>query len=172
MPSTRMIICWTTSVLAVAALAACQPTDPKSAMPTSTQSLSTAARNGARIYFMAASDRGTAITYTGGPDTGGGMMGGGGRWLTCASCHGPEARGGTHTMHMRLMKAPDIRYAALATMPEVKGRSHAYDLEDFRKTIENGRHPDGEALDGDMPRWQMSEADLGDLFAFLKSSPK
>jgi hypothetical protein len=75
-------------------------------------------------------------------------------------------------MHMRLMKAPDIRYAALATMPELKGRSRPYDLEDFRKTVESGRHPDGEELDADMPRWQMGEADLGDLFAFLKTLPK
>ncbi|MEP7209088.1 MAG: c-type cytochrome [Casimicrobiaceae bacterium] len=163
-------------MLAVAALAACERAGPDGALPTSTQSLPTAARNGARIYFMAASDRGTAITYTGGPDIGGGMMGGGmmgggGRWLTCASCHGPEGRGGIHTMHMRLMKAPDIHYAALATMPELKGRPRPYDLQDFRKTVETGRHPDGEELDRDMPRWQMDEADLSDLFAFLQSLP-
>jgi mono/diheme cytochrome c family protein len=166
-----MILHWTAAAFAVAALAACQPAGPGGAMPTSTQSLPTAEKNGARIYFTAASDRGTAITYTGGPDIGGGMMGGAGQWLTCASCHGPEGRGGIHTMHMRLMKAPDIRYAALAAMPELKGRQRPYDLEDFRKTVENGRHPDGEELDRDMPRWQMSDADLSDLFAFLKSLP-
>jgi mono/diheme cytochrome c family protein len=171
MPSTQMILRWITAVLAVATLAACQPAGPGGAMPALTPALPTAAGNGARIYFTAASDRSTAITYAGGPDIGGGMMGGGGRWLTCASCHGPEGRGGIHTMHMRLMTAPDIRYAALATMPELKRRSRPYDLEDFRKTIESGRHPDGEALGVDMPRWHMSEADLGDLFTFLKSLP-
>jgi cytochrome c oxidase subunit 2 len=177
MQSSRKVFCWATAVFAVATLAACQPTGPGGVVPAASQALPTAARQGARIYFTAASDRGTAISYTGGPDTGGsmmggGMMGGGGGWLTCASCHGPEGRGGIHTMHMRLMKAPDIRYAALATMSELKGRSRPYDLEDFRKTVANGRHPDGEELDSDMPRWQMSEADLGDLFAFLKSLPK
>ena len=172
-----MILRWTAALLSVATLAACQPAGPAGAMLAATQALPTPARNGARIYFTAASDRGTAINYTGGPDIGGGMMGGGmmgggGRWLNCASCHGPEGRGGIHTMHMRLMKAPDIRYEALATMPELKGRSRPYDLEDFRKTVANGRHPDGEELDADMPRWQMSEADLGDLFTFLKTLPK
>jgi mono/diheme cytochrome c family protein len=177
MPSTRGILGRTTALLALATLGACQPSGLGGGMPTSAQSLPTAARNGARIYFTAASDRGTAITYTGEPDIGGAMMGGAmmgggaGQWLTCASCHGPEGRGGIHTMHMRLMKAPDIRYAALAAMPELKGRLRPFNLEDFRKTVESGRHPDGEELDGDMPRWQMSEADLGDLFAFLQSFP-
>ena len=30
-------------------------------------------------------------------------------YLTCASRHGPEGRGGVHAMHMYVMKAPDIR---------------------------------------------------------------
>jgi hypothetical protein len=75
-------------------------------------------------------------------------------------------------MHMSVMKAPDIRYAALSTMPELKGRQSPYGLDDFSKTVQGGRHPDGEKLDSDMPRWQMSEADLSDLFSFLKSLPQ
>ena len=78
MPSTGMILRWTAAAFAVATLAACQPAGPGGAMPTSTQSLPTAEKNGARIYFTAASERGTAITYTGGPDIGGVMMAGGG----------------------------------------------------------------------------------------------
>ncbi|MDP3082944.1 MAG: c-type cytochrome [Rubrivivax sp.] len=156
-------------LVVVSALAACQPVGRGGDMPVSVQALATPAKNGARIYFTAISERGSAISYSGGPDIGGGMMGGTGAWLTCASCHGPEGRGGIHTMHMRLMKAPDIRYAALASMPEIKGRARPYDFDDSRKTVETGRHPDGEALDADMPRWKMSEADLNDLFSFLKS---
>ena len=38
-----------------------------------------------------------------------------GSFLTCASCHGPEARGGVHVMHMQTMDAPDIRYVALSS---------------------------------------------------------
>jgi hypothetical protein len=73
---------------------------------------------------------------------------------------------------MRVMKAPDIRYAALRTMSELKDRQRPYDIDDFRTQIEQGRHPDGEAVSADMPRWQMNEADLSDLFAFLKSLPE
>ncbi|HUV92606.1 MAG TPA: hypothetical protein VMV80_05935 [Anaerolineales bacterium] len=50
--------------------------------------------NGERIYFTATSERGIVIDYnTGGPASNGWMMGGGGR-LTCASCLGPDGRGG------------------------------------------------------------------------------
>ncbi|MDH3876031.1 MAG: hypothetical protein OET07_17960, partial [Desulfobacteraceae bacterium] len=44
--------------------------------------------NGERIYFTATSERGTEITYTGGPTSGGWMMMGG--RLACVSCHGPD----------------------------------------------------------------------------------
>jgi len=176
MPSTTLSSRTSIAVFVLAALAGCQPAASADAMPASTQKLEAPARNGARIYFTAVSDRGTPISYTGGPDLGAGMMGGAmmsgaGQWLTCASCHGPQGRGGVHVMHMRAMYAPDIRYAALAAMRELRGRARPYDVDDFRKTVESGRHPDGEELNADMPRWQMSDADLSDLFAFLKSLP-
>lgn len=136
------------------------------------------ASNGERIYFTAANEAGERIRYTSGPAFGG-MMGGSS--LSCASCHGPDGRGGTHTMHMDVMDAPDIRYAALSG----EGDEHAddghdddhadehsgYDLEDFRRAVVEGQHPDGESLDDDMPRWQINDDDLGDLFEYLKSLP-
>lgn len=127
--------------------------------------------NGARIYFTGISGRDGPVAYTGGPEFGGMMMGMMNFRLTCASCHGPEGRGGIHTMHMYLMKAPDIRYAALDAMPEMRGRGHPYGLQDFRTAVADGRHPDGERLKRDMPRWQMSDADFRDLFAFVKKLP-
>ena len=79
-------------------------------------------------------------------------------------------------MHMQVMEAPDIRYSALSSEAEEhQGEGHAgeeggeYDIEDFRRAVIDGEHPDGEALSRDMPRWRMSEEDLADLFAFLKS---
>jgi mono/diheme cytochrome c family protein len=103
---------------------------------------------------------------------GGAMAPGGyGQLLTCASCHGPQARGGMHRMHMRTMTAPDIRFLALSVMPEMKRRTSPYGIGDLRQTVENGRHPDGQEVKADMPRWQMGEADLADLFAFLKALP-
>src|SRR5665648_385258 len=67
--------------------------------------------NGKRIYFTSTSDRGPSITYTDGPSMGMMMMGGN---LTCASCHGVDAKGGSHVMHMEIMDAPDIRWTALS----------------------------------------------------------
>ena len=125
------------------------------------------AENGEQIYFTSISQRGGRISYTGGPAFGGMMMG---SYLTCASCHGPTGRGGIHTMHMTVMDAPDIRYMALANeMEEHGGGEGEYDLATFQKAVVDGEHPDGDSLDRDMPRWNMSESDLIDLFTFLQS---
>lgn len=131
--------------------------------------------NGESIYFTARNLDGERISYRGGPNLGGMMMG---SYLTCAACHGPEARGGTHIMHMQIMNAPDIRYSALSDELEEHGNEETqsdehneYDLEDFYRAVIKGEHPDGERLSRDMPRWQMSEEDLGDLFEFLKAIP-
>ena len=99
-------------------------------------------------------------------------MGGYEQWLACASCQRPEGRGGKHLMHMGVMDAPDIRYATLRTMSELNGRLRPYDIDDFRQQVEQGRHPDGEEVKADMPRWRMSEANLADQFAFLKALPE
>ena len=132
--------------------------------------------NGERIYFTASNDRGERIPYSGGSSFGGMMME---IQVTCASCHGTDGRGGSHRMHMELMDAPDIRYEALLEEAEEHGEpsddhddEHAdshegYDLETFEKAVVFGQHPDGDPLDYDMPRWQMSEKDLEDLFDFL-----
>jgi hypothetical protein len=133
--------------------------------------------NGERIYFTATSERGTEIDYSGGPGRGGMMMPG---RLSCASCHGTDARGGVHTMHMDLMDAPNIRWEALG---EHGGEPHEnedetakahqdegeYDFETFRTAVTEGLHPDGELLSDDMPRWEISAADLRDLAEYLQS---
>jgi len=126
--------------------------------------------NGERIYFTATSERGGSITYTGGPDLGGMMMGG---RLTCASCHGPTAQGGQHIMHMQVMDAPDIRGSALAGEEHEEEGEHGggYDLGTFRMAVVEGKHPNGESLSTDMPRWNMSDEDLSDLLDYLMSLP-
>lgn len=133
--------------------------------------------NGESIYFTATTSRGERISYKGGPAFGGMMMG---SYLTCAACHGPEARGGVHFMHMQVMDAPDIRYAALSAEAGEhtggEGEEHTegdsgYDLEDFRLAVVEGKHPDGTPLSRNMPRWQISDEDLSDLLAFLRAIP-
>ena len=134
------------------------------------------AGNGERIYFTATNSDGEWIEYSEGPDFGDMMMG---SYLTCASCHGPEARGGYHVMHMTPMDAPDIRYNTLIneedehgeTVDEHEDEHSEYDVEDFRKAVIEGNHPSGEPLSRLMPRWEMSESDLKDLFEFLKTIP-
>lgn len=136
------------------------------------------AGNGERIYFTGTSERRGDIDYTGGPDIGGMMMGG---QLACASCHGPNARGGRHQMHMETVDAPNIRWDALAghggdgedehagEEDEHTEAEGAYDLETFRLAVVEGQHPDGEPLSEEMPRWEMRDADLRDLAAYLQS---
>ncbi|WP_323300851.1 cytochrome c [Crocosphaera sp. UHCC 0190] len=142
--------------------------------------------NGERIYFTATSDRGTNITYTSGPDLGGfrgdngssggtmggssgGMMGGssggmmGRGYLTCASCHGPNGRGGIHTMMgMQTMNAPDIRWSTL---------KDEFTPEKFRLAVTQGQDPDGTPLNNYMPRWKIGKDDLADLMAYLNTLP-
>jgi len=129
--------------------------------------------NGKRIYFTATSEGGSAITYSGGPSTGMMMMGGN---LACVSCHGTDARGGRHTMHIQSMDAPDIRWSALSgehheeqTDMEENHKHETYNFEAFHNAVEGGKHPDGDELKEDMPRWNMVDADLKDLMDYLKS---
>jgi cytochrome c oxidase subunit 2 len=134
--------------------------------------------NGERIYFTSTSETDTRISYRGGPDIGMMMMGG---TLTCASCHGPDAKGGKHLMHMRIMDSPDIRWEALEHEEEeehAEGEEagHAedhrgYDIEDFTRAVVEGKHPDGKPLKDDMPRWNISDEDIVDLVNYLKSLP-
>ena len=135
------------------------------------------ASNGEQIYFTAINDRGQRIRYSGGQNLGGMMMGMGTN-LACASCHASDGRGGLHTMHMDVMDAPDIRYSALAGEEDEHGgdESHGdehsgYDLETFRLAVVDGKHPNGDALNRDMPRWRMSDEDLSDLLGFLETLP-
>lgn len=135
--------------------------------------------NGERIYYTATSDRGTDINYTGGPSAGMMMMGG---RLACVSCHGTDARGGKHVMEMDVMDAPDIRWSVLegehedhheeAVEGEHEHHHEGFDFQDFKNAVERGRHPDGETLSSDMPRWKMSDGDLKDLMNYLKSLDK
>jgi len=130
------------------------------------------------IYFTATNKQGERITYTGGPSSGGMMVGG---QVTCESCHGANGRGGTHTMHMDIMDAPDIRFQILSGEIDETSFGHddhddehaqehdGYDLETFRQAVVEGKHPNGKPLDWDMPRWAIDDDDLNDLFEFIQS---
>jgi cytochrome c553 len=117
--------------------------------------------NGERIYFTVTSERGTEISYAGGPASGGWMMGGG--QLACASCHGTDGRGGKHSMGMmNVMDAKDIRWSVL---------KDEFDVAKFTLAVTKGQDPDGTQLSQDMPRWSIGTDDMADLIAFLKTLP-
>lgn len=147
-----------TAALVIAVAAACSPFG---------RSYET---NGERIFFTATNEGGRRIDYEGG--AGFGFMGG--PRLTCASCHGADAEGGTRFLHMTRIEAPDIRWSTLASED---GDDHGddghgeYDIETFRDAVTAGRHPDGSPLSSDMPRWELSEGDLRDLAEYLQSLP-
>ena len=151
--------------------------------------------NGQLIYYRSSNDRGERLTYRGGTNfMGGGMTG---TRLRCASCHGQNAGGGVHMMNMQIMDAPDIRWSTLtgeggeqhAEEAEEEhagetGGGHAdeidpqdehalahagYGLAEFRRAVIEGKHPNGERLSSEMPRWNISDGDLDDLAKFLKS---
>lgn len=136
--------------------------------------------NGEKIYFTGLNEEGDRMSYTGGPDFSGMMMN---PPLTCASCHGPTGEGGRHVMHMEVMDAPAVRLSALQGEEDHEQGEDSeegghgdddhgdYDLEDFRRAVIEGKHPDGDPLDENMPRWQISEDDLRDLFDYLKQLP-
>lgn len=129
------------------------------------------ASNGERIYFTGSSRSGGTISYEQGP--GGGMMAG---MLACADCHGPEGRGGRVRMMMQSFEAPDIRWETLTAEEgdhqHEEGEQHQhppYSPETLGRAIAEGIDSAGEPLDPVMPRWQMSEQDLADLIAFLRT---
>ncbi len=128
--------------------------------------------NGERIYYTGTSANGR-ISYKGGGlggIMGGGMMGG---RLACADCHGDDGRGGAHFMHMTRMDAPDIRWSTLtSTEHDGAEMDHPpFDAASFKSAVTRGIDPGGDPLDGDMPRWRMSDQDIADLIAFLKELP-
>ncbi len=117
--------------------------------------------NGERIYYTSTTNSGKAIAYSGGPASSDWMITIG--QIACVSCHGPSGRGSKHSMGSMTMTAPDIRWSVL--------QRNRYDSEKFRLALVRGQGPDGKELKQDMPRWKISDSDLADLIAFLKTLP-
>jgi cytochrome c oxidase subunit 2 len=121
--------------------------------------------NGERVYFTATSSSGDPISYEGG-SSGGMMMG----RLACASCHGENGRGGRVTMQ-QTFEAPDITWPALTAAHQGEGEMEhpPYTEETVKRAITQGVDPAEKPLESPMPRWRMSERDLDDLVAYLKT---
>jgi cytochrome c oxidase subunit 2 len=107
---------------------------------------------GEQIYFTGVSQKDGYIPRVGGPP-----------WaqrVGCVACHGPNGRGGVPVMMGTAIPA-DIQYKALL--------AHHYTNATIERAITQGLDEDGKSLDWTMPRWKMSEEDLSDILAFLKT---
>lgn len=123
--------------------------------------------NGERIYYTGVSVKTGPIPTTGGPM----WMAHGG--VGCVVCHGVHGRGGVPVM-MGTAIPEDIRYSVLTKGEEPgKGKQEMdhppYSDALIKRAITQGIDPVGKPLDWMMPRWQLSDQDLNDLIAYLKT---
>jgi mono/diheme cytochrome c family protein len=124
------------------------------------------ASNGERIYYTGISAKTGPIRVSGGPM----WIGHGG--VGCVACHGVHGRGGIPVM-MGTAIPEDIRYEVLTKGGNEKGKEEMdhpfYTDALIKRAITKGIDPAGESLDWTMPRWDMGDADLDDLLAYLKT---
>lgn len=90
--------------------------------------------------------------------------------VPCVRCHGADGQGTDEEEAATLV--PDINWSVL-TGPDdhvhPKRRHAPFDETSFTELITAGNDPDGNRLDTAMPRYEMAEADILDLIAYLKS---
>jgi hypothetical protein len=70
---------------------------------------------------------------------------------------------------MQTFDVPDITWPELTGEHEEHEEHEPYTEETVKQAIVQGVDPAGHSLEYPMPRWQMSDNDLNDLLAFLKT---
>jgi mono/diheme cytochrome c family protein len=122
--------------------------------------------NGEQIYYTGVRAKSGPIPRTGGP------MWVNYIWVGCVACHGVHGRGGIPVM-MGTAISSDIQYAVLTGKEHPEGDEKSdhppYTDATIKQAITQGMDPAGEPLDWTMPRWQMTDPDLSDLLAYLKT---
>ena len=86
--------------------------------------------------------------------------------LACVNCHGQEGHSGTVRIMMNNFDVPNITWLVLTSLAEDRP---AYTENSIQKAITTGIDPAGNQLEAPMPVWQMSDSDLNDLVAFIKT---
>ncbi len=121
----------------------------------------TPAARGERIFRLGIDGEGRPIPYAGG------MM----MRLSCADCHGIDGRGRRTAMFI----SPDITYRNLtdpAGMLEPDGmRGPTYTDEQIKRAITQGVNAAGRPLAWPMPRWRLTDGQLEELLAYLRTLP-
>jgi cytochrome c oxidase subunit 2 len=73
-------------------------------------------------------------------------------------------------MMMARYDVPDIRWSTLSRPMQVKGETEpAYDASNFARAVRDGVGSDGDELEPTMPRWQLSDAQVRGLIAYLET---
>lgn len=87
----------------------------------------------------------------------------------CVDCHGADGRGGRLGMMFQAVEVPDIRYSALTSGHLEGGASEpGWTDEAIARAIREGIEPNGERLKAPMPRWDMTDAEVGYVIDYLK----
>ena len=90
----------------------------------------------------------------------------------CVACHGATGRGGVPVM-MGAAVPEDIRYEALTKGAPEAGKAAMedppYTDATIKQAITQGVDSAEKPLDWAMPRWQMSDQDVNDVIAYLKT---
>lgn len=137
-------------------------------LPTGTTGAGPFTSDGERIFFTGVGHDGPLTIVWDPPEGGRGMMrrqrGRMRASMGCAMCHRTDGRGGPVGM-MSGIVAPDIRYA---TLTSAHGDEKAWSEAEIVRAIRTGEEPDGETLDGMMPRWEMDATDMRAIIAYLK----
>lgn len=123
--------------------------------------------SGQRIYYTGLGADGTPIprTVAGSGMMRLGMMGS----VTCVDCHGEGGRGGNLRMMYGVVEIPDVRYSALTTTRSEDGTTlPAWTESDIARAIREGLEPDGQRLKAPMPQFDMTDAEINEVIAYLK----
>lgn len=121
------------------------------------------ASNGARIFYTSKSSRATPILSAPGFGDPAVLAS-----RSCSDCHGADGAGGALQTDSGWVRVPGIAFARLSSEATYPG-GQAYDEATLALTLRTGVRVDGYLLSPLMPRLQMSNEDMSDLIAHLKT---
>lgn len=136
-------------ILLALALAACAAQKPASSPSPSPKPARDPFANGRAIFMTGRDLAGHRITAKPPPLYG-----------SCVQCHRANGSGGMHLPGGAV--SADLRHDALT-----KEQDRPYTLALLERAISRGVDNDGDKLSPVMPRWQMSQADLRDVAAYV-----
>ncbi|MCL5734314.1 MAG: cytochrome c [Actinobacteria bacterium] len=117
---------------------------------------------GETIYVEGTDAQGAQITHT----TEAGILSQAG----CYACHGTDGKGRSIDTKLGQFDAPDIRWSVIGQPMQTNGVTEPpYDATTFARALRDGVGSDGDQLEPVMPRWQLTDAEVNALIAYLKT---